>query len=387
MLTSNNEIGDHGSVVRQDLNRNVASGGGFGPTAPNKIDDHSGSVHLDHSSHVVGEEGSPFLAPYSEIAGNGEASGTAIDALSPMSPMPAARKPIPSDGGQIDQLKTADAGQNAGVDLANFPGNGEGEVSPSTTVRLDQISGADPATIDEIREQWRRRQAWHRAEKALTLQAKALCRRLAAGDLKEAEKMYSAAYGKGSHDMADIALAATFPLVEARDSVAKHRAAVEKRLVKLAKQLPVAPYVESVRGVGLASLAAIVGEAGDLSNYSTPAKLWKRMGLAVMPDGGRQRRISGDAALEHGYSPTRRSVVWNIGACIVKAGGPLKAIYDARKVYETERVETKAHAHNRAQRYIEKRFVRDLWVAWRKAEGTTILQTSTKAVVSPSAIN
>lgn len=282
-------------------------------------------------------------------------------------------------------MKTAVSGQNAGVYLANFPGNGDGEVSPSTTVRLDQISGADPAVIAEIREQWRRRQAWHRAEKALTLQAKALCRRLAAGDKKEADSIFAAAYGKGAHPMADIALAATFPLVEARDSVAKHRAAVEKRLVKLAKQLPVAPWVESVRGVGLASLAAIVGEAGDLSNYDNPAKLWKRMGLAVMPDGGRQRRIGGEAALEHGYSPARRSVVWNIGACIVKAGGPLKAIYDARKIYEAERVETKAHAHNRAQRYVEKRFVRDLWVAWRKAEGTTVADASTRTQLSPSA--
>src|SRR5438128_3824242 len=33
------------------------------------------------------------------------------------------------------------------------------------------------ANIYEIREQWRRRQNWHRAEKSLTLQARALCRR------------------------------------------------------------------------------------------------------------------------------------------------------------------------------------------------------------------
>ncbi len=58
--------------------------------------------------------------------------------------------------------------------------------------------------------------------------------------------------------------------------------------------------------------------------------------------------------------------MWNVGACIVKAGGPLKAVYDARKAYEADHVETKAHAHNRAQRYVEKRFLRDLWSAWRR---------------------
>ncbi len=246
---------------------------------------------------------------------------------------------------------------------------GDGEADHAIGVTHDATVDL-AAPIAEIREQWRRRQAWHRAEKALTLQAKALCRRLSeGGDKAEAERIYKAALGKGSHPLAEIALAAMFPLTEARDGIAKHRAAVEKRLVKLAKALPVAPWVEATRGVGLLSLAAIVGEAGDLDAYANPARLWKRLGLAVMPDGSRQRRTSGVEALDHGYNPERRSVMWNVGACIVKAGGPLKAIYDARKVYEAERVETKAHAHNRAQRYVEKRFLRDLWSAWRNGGG------------------
>ncbi|MBI5940667.1 MAG: transposase [Caulobacterales bacterium] len=206
-----------------------------------------------------------------------------------------------------------------------------------------------------------------------------------AGDKDAAEKLFVSAYGLGEHELAGLALAATFPLIEARQSIEAHRRLVEKRLATLAKALPVAPYVESVRGVGLLSLAAIVGEAGDLASYSNPAKLWKRMGLAVMPDGTRQRRVTGDAAIEHGYSPGRRSVVWNIGSCIVKAGGPLKAVYDARKLYELERVATRGHAHNRAQRYVEKRFVRDLWSQWRKAEGTTVALVTPIRALSPSA--
>lgn len=248
--------------------------------------------------------------------------------------------------------------------LSEIGSNAEGEIDHRGSVpHTRRVDLAD--TIAEIREQWRRRQAWHRAEKSLTLQAKALCRRLAeGGDKKEADRMYKAALGKGAHEMAEIALAAIFPLDEARKAIETHRKAVEKRLIKLAKALPVASWVEGMRGVGLLSLAAIVGEAGDLGSYANPAKLWKRMGLAVMPD-GRQRKIGGMAALDHGYSPARRSVVWNIGACIVKAGGPLKAAYDARKIYEAERVETKLHAHNRAQRYVEKRLLRMLWSAWR----------------------
>lgn len=249
-----------------------------------------------------------------------------------------------------------------------FGGNVEGEADHERSVVRDHYLDVSLANlIAEIREQWRRRQAWHRTEKSLTLQAKALCRRLAdGGDKKEAEIIYAAAFGKGQHAMADVALAAMMPLTDARNGIEKHRKAVEKRLTKLAADLPVAPFVIATRGVGLLSLAAIVGEAGDLGSYANPAKLWKRMGLAVMPD-GRQRRTSGVAALEHGYSPARRCVIWNVGAGIVKACGPLKAVYDARKLYELERVETRVHAHNRAQRYVEKRFLRDLWLAWRRA--------------------
>lgn len=221
--------------------------------------------------------------------------------------------------------------------------------------------------IDEIREQWRMRVAWHKEEKALTLRCKALCRRIVGGDKKEADVLYNAILGKGDHALVMVGAPAIAPLVFARDHIEANRKAVEKRLAKLAKDLPVAPWVADVRGFGIASLAAVVGEAGDITTYSNPAKLWKRMGLAVMGDGTRQRRISGADALEHGYSPSRRSVMWNIGTCIIKAGGAYKEIYNTRKEYELTRVETKAHAHNRAQRYMEKRLLRDLWSAWRAA--------------------
>lgn len=219
--------------------------------------------------------------------------------------------------------------------------------------------------IAELREQWRRRQAWHRAEKSLTLQAKSLCRRLVGGDKTEAERLFKAALGKGEHQLADVALGAIFPLTNAKMAVEKDRKVVEKRLALLAAQLPAAGWVDTVRGFGIASLAAIIGETGDLDAYSNPAKVWKRMGLAVMPDGTRQRRVTGADAVEHGYSPGRRSIAWNVGANLLKAGGPYKALYDARKTLELARVESKGHAHARAQRYMEKRLLRDLWAAWK----------------------
>lgn len=241
-------------------------------------------------------------------------------------------------------------------------------------------------TIDEIRELWKRRQAWHRAEKSLTLQAKASCRRLVEGDKGEADKLYKAALKGGDHPMAMFALAVILPFEEASKVIRTQRKEAEKRLEKLAATLPESEWVAGVRGFGMLGFAGIIGEAGALTNYANPGKLWKRMGLAVMPDGGRQRRVTGVDALEHGYSPTRRSLVWTLGDSMFKGqsgkvdsetgevlreAGEYRQIYDARKAYEVERdPEIKPIvAHLRAKRYMEKRLLRNLWRVARDKAG------------------
>lgn len=236
--------------------------------------------------------------------------------------------------------------------------------------------------VDDIVEQWRRRQAWHRAEKSLTLQAKALCRRLVHGDKKEADKLFAAINGKGEHPKTEIGTAAVFPLLAGRAAVEESRKAVEKSLVRAAKELPVAEWVGHQRGLGLLLVAGIVGEAGDLGGYATHSKLWKRMGVAVI-DGKRQRKVAGEAALVHGYAPRRRSLVWVLGGCLMKAVGEFKAVYDIRKAHELERGFPKAHAHNRAKRYMEKRALRELWRAWRQADVRVTARPRTQMSIPP----
>lgn len=174
----------------------------------------------------------------------------------------------------------------------------------------------------------------------------------------------------------DIALVAKlFPsFYEARSVIEKQRKEVEKRLLKMAAKLPLAGWCENVRGFGLLSLAAIVGEAGDLSKYANPAKLWKRMGLAVF-DGKSQRRVTdAEQAIKQGYSPQRRSVMFMIGDSFIKTGNEeYRAIYDTRKAYELARAPDMKPiiAHRRAKRYIEKRFLLNLWKAWRATNRAT----------------
>jgi len=95
-----------------------------------------------------------------------------------------------------------------------------------------------------------------------------------------------------------------------------------------------------------------------------------------MRQGHVQKGLSRDdrnaAYIEHGYSPKRRSRMWNIGDALIKgnADGIYRATYLKRKEYELARNPEmpKIHAHRRAQRYMEKRLLRDLWRAWGRTD-------------------
>lgn len=225
--------------------------------------------------------------------------------------------------------------------------------------------------IQEIRAQHRKRVDFHRAEKRLTLQCKAICRRLCAGDKDEADKLFSCIEkGKGEHPQLLHAAGYLMGMLAARAMLAKERKIPEKAMAKLAMELPVWPFVDAICGFGAMGLAQIVGECGDLGAYANPAKVWKRMGLAVF-NGKSQRRVAGAEAIEQGYSPERRAIMFCIGDSLLKKQNCYRELYLERKVYEAgklaerEDVPVKLLAHRRAQRYAEKRLLRDLWRAWR----------------------
>lgn len=191
-------------------------------------------------------------------------------------------------------------------------------------------------------------------------------------------------------------------IIEAALKAREPFVAIEDRSLKqmqaLAVELPVWPvFGAEVRGFGEGSLAVIVGEAGNLANYANHSKLWKRMGLAVMGAGDgkadiRQGGLSKGAAkddwIAHGYSAERRSRMFVIGDVLVKQQGPYREVYLTRKAYEVAKAEeaglivapsakipagkqalyrSQGHVHKRAQRYMEKRLLRDLHKAWAAA--------------------
>ena len=151
---------------------------------------------------------------------------------------------------------------------------------------------------------------------------------------------------------------------------------MEKAMEKLAKELPIFEWSKDIPGIGPPTLAKIVAEVGGVNNnsfgdYETVSRVWKRMGLAVMPDGKRQRRIAGEAAIEHGYDPQRRSEMYLAVTYIIMKGKadnhPLYAYYTDTKARVRERCTSDGHADMYAKRLVAKKLLKWMWKEWNRA--------------------
>jgi hypothetical protein len=246
--------------------------------------------------------------------------------------------------------------------------------------------------IASVREAWNQRNTLMQQRVSTELRAQAFCRALCLGDKDEAAALYKAVLSGEEHPHACVAEPVVSAMLSANERPRAAQSLIENSLAKMVKQLPGIKFVTESKGIGLVTFAGIVGEAGDLSNYSNPGKLWKRMGLGVHTDGKRQRRVKGvnaEEAMAIGYVARRRSLMWNMGASLLRANGPLRSLYDDRKPYELAKCEAIAadpelrkhwgsqegnyapvkHAHDRAKRYMEKRILLYLWVAWKRERG------------------
>lgn len=258
--------------------------------------------------------------------------------------------------------------------------------------------GAD-SVVAQIQYFWRMRQRWHRAEKALILQGKALCRGIVGGDKKEGSDLFDKAADGG--DVDEATMLALTPFLLSIQHFASARSKYEKELCKMTRKVPAHSFILETRGVGELSFAGMVGEAGDIGSYKSVSALWKRMGLAVI-DGRRQmKRTNVEEAELHGYNPSRRSLMWNVGGGLIggMGRGPRPAsgedisardewtywqkLFVERCRYECAKdpekialatVEKNGEkkesypliAQARAKRYVEKRFLRKLYAAWRR---------------------
>lgn len=154
---------------------------------------------------------------------------------------------------------------------------------------------------------------------------------------------------------------------------------IEKEMIRLAKQLPAAKWIEDAdrRSFGILSLATVIGETGDLSLYANPAKVWKRLGLAPfqgkMPSTwrkGKEGKLSAEQWMEIGYSPRRRSIMFVVGENIVKQNkGSYRQRYDEAKAaaHANHPDWSDGRCHWHGMLLATKRLIRDLWKEWNRA--------------------
>jgi len=260
----------------------------------------------------------------------------------------------------------------------------------------------DPEVIKDLREQTTSDQATIKAGIRLMNQQKAYIRRLLGWSpelsekemkklVSDSEKVHKNILKGGDgdgdklpEDLQGIAVMAkpfVIALQQAKEPLSRCQKRIEKEMVRLVKEASadhVWEWMLDIKGFGPLSLARIIGNAGALSNYANPGKLWKRFGLA--PYKGRamatwvskvnsrdpEDKLTREEWITAGYSPKRRAVMHVIGDTMIKKSSYLRDTYDARKAYEKARDPemSDGYAHMRALRYMQKRLLRDLWRQW-----------------------
>lgn len=156
---------------------------------------------------------------------------------------------------------------------------------------------------------------------------------------------------------------------------------LEKHMEDWAAKLPVASWVEQREqlGFGLFSLAKIIGETGDLSNYSNPGKVWRRLGCAPWSfdgktlmgatwRGGKEGKLPASEWEAFGYSPRRRSIAYLIGDGIVKqnGNGPYRKRYNEEKsrAHQQHPKWSDQRCHRHAMLLATKMLLKRLWEQW-----------------------
>ena len=383
----------------------VAAGGAIEPTAPKESAPRRNSERANAPLATAKSTHAPARA---RIFGDTRKATGAGDSLGGRRPAGTQRSVAPQSPGAGHDLRAtrrtpARAGKGGGQPALDARNECAAPLTIDAPGQLLDDNHADRAggIVAQIVEQWRRRQDMQRSRLRTELAAIAQCRRMCGGDKDAGMKLWKDVQQDLAHPVRvgwlDIYLDGMAPFIAGQ-------AKLDKLLAKLAKQLPIYGWAQSVLGLGDLWLAGLVGESGiGPGEYRSVSALWKRMGLAVI-DGGRQRRVAGDMALVHGYDPSRRSLMWNVGGSLLKAQirsekdadgekiagtsyarGELGQAYLDRKAYLVEREAgkdegwTPKHIHDDAARFMTKRLLRQVWQVWRRAKGIAEPATATPA--------
>ena len=128
-------------------------------------------------------------------------------------------------------------------------------------------------------------------------------------------------------------------------------------------------YLKKVKGVGPIMGAGLINLI-DIKKARHISSLWKFAGFDVVK--GKAPRLT--RGQKTTWNPLMKALCWKIGKSFLMSKSPYKRFYEERKKYEKKKHKelTKMHRHNRALRFMVKRFLSDLWLEWRAMKGLPI---------------
>ncbi len=146
-------------------------------------------------------------------------------------------------------------------------------------------------------------------------------------------------------------------------------------------------YLANVKGIGPIFSSALIAWLSPISRFDNISKLWKYCGLAPG-----QKRRRGEKL---GYNPHLKTLMWKIAGSFEKQKAEksvFRALYEHQKKIYFERLDlklaiekrekgAKLHVRLMTMRYVEKRFLSDLWVVWRKLEGFPVTEPYAIAIL------
>lgn len=191
-------------------------------------------------------------------------------------------------------------------------------------------------------------------------------------------------------DVAHPSVARLAAIVEGLENLTKE---ATKALEKEMRAHPLGPWVKAQKGVGDKQAARLLAAIGDpyirpkmdhddgSTEPSRPrlvSELWAYCGYHVLDSGLAPARRRGQLA---NWSEDARKRAWLISASIIKAGGPYREVYDARRARDAEATHHIAcvrcgpsgkpaqpgtplslgHQHARAMRAVSKEVLLNLW--------------------------
>ena len=164
-----------------------------------------------------------------------------------------------------------------------------------------------------------------------------------------------------------------------------------KQLEKVLHEYPVyEQFLLGVKGCGAAMAGVIISEI-DIAKAKYSSSLWRYAGLDVAQDGrGRgkykehlvtQKYLDAEGNEQEKLGITfkpflKTKLLGVLSGSFLKCKSPYSDhYYNYKNRLETDprhQEKSKGHIHNMAQRYMIKRFLCDLYVAWRKIEGLEV---------------